>query len=55
MEAIEGRSVIGLLRRTDGDNRDLAATRRDPAELVLGVLMSSTHRKGSLERADLDR
>jgi hypothetical protein len=54
LDTIEAASVADLLR---GPIRLPAASygRVDPAELVLGVFMSSAHRKGSLERAQLDR
>lgn len=55
MDTIEAASVAHLLRT--GTVRLPAAPhgRNDPAELVLGVFMSSAYRKGSLARAQLDR
>ena len=55
LDTIEAASVADLLRA--GALRLPAATygRVDPAELVLGVFMSSAYRKGSLARAQLDR
>jgi hypothetical protein len=62
LDTIEAASVANLLRGgltllRVGSTRLPATTygRVDPAELVLGVLLSSANRKGSLARAQLDR